>query len=145
MGWACVLSCFSRVWIFVTPWTVACQGHLSMGFSRQEYWSGLPCPPPGDLPHPGIKPVSLTSPTLAGRFFTTWDSWEAQDEVYRLISATLSYMFGYWLKLPLLLLTWAALHSGCWRQAFVLTCPSFSSLLLTECDKIWRQLIVKEL
>ena len=42
-----------------------------MGFSRQEYWSGLPCPAPGDLPDPGIKPTSLTSPTLAGRFFTT--------------------------------------------------------------------------
>ena len=44
---------------------------LSMGFSRQEYWSGLPCPPPGDLPHPGIKPASLTSPALAGGFSTT--------------------------------------------------------------------------
>ena len=42
-----------------------------MGFSRQEDWSGLLCPPPGDLPHPGIKPVSLLSPALAGRFFTT--------------------------------------------------------------------------
>ena len=44
---------------------------LSMGFSRQEYWSGLPCPPPGDLPDPVIKPASLMSPALAGRFFTT--------------------------------------------------------------------------
>ena len=41
-----------------TPWTLACQAPLSMGFSRQEYWSGLPCPPPGDLPDPGIKPAS---------------------------------------------------------------------------------------
>ena len=55
----CVLSRFSRVWLFVTPWTVAHQAPLSMGFSRQEYWSGLPCPPPGDLPNPGIKPRSL--------------------------------------------------------------------------------------
>ena len=47
------------------------QAPLSMGFSRQEYWSGLPHPPPGDLPHPGIKPVSLMSPALVGRFFTT--------------------------------------------------------------------------
>ena len=46
----------------VTPWTVALQAPLSMGFSRQEYWSGLPCPPPGDLPHPGIEPKSLMSP-----------------------------------------------------------------------------------
>ena len=43
---------------------------MSMGFSRQEYWSGLPCPPPRDLPDPGIEPVSLPSPALAGRFFT---------------------------------------------------------------------------
>ena len=51
----------------VTPWTVAHQGPLSMGFSRQEYWTGLPFLPPGDLPNPGIK---LTSPALAGGFFT---------------------------------------------------------------------------
>jgi len=55
---------------FATPWTVAHQAPLSMGFSRQGYWSGFPCPPPGDLPHPGIKPASLMSPPLAGRFFT---------------------------------------------------------------------------
>ena len=52
-------------------WTAACQPPLSMGFSRQEYWSGLPCPPPGDLPHPGFKPISPMSPALAGMFFTT--------------------------------------------------------------------------
>ena len=60
----CMLSCFSCVWLFATPWTLACQGPLSMGFPRQEYWSGLPCPPPGDLPDPGIKPASPESPTL---------------------------------------------------------------------------------
>ena len=59
----------SRVWIFVTPWTVACQAPLSMGFSRQEYWSGLPFPPPGDLPDPGIEPVSPAPLASAGRFF----------------------------------------------------------------------------
>ena len=53
-----VLHCFSRVWVFATPRTVARQSPLSMGFSRQEYWSRLPCPPPGDLPDPGIKPGS---------------------------------------------------------------------------------------
>ena len=67
----CMLSHFNHVRFFVTPWTVACQAPLSMGFSRQEYWSGLPCPTPGDLPDPGIKPVSLASPALAGGFFTT--------------------------------------------------------------------------
>jgi len=71
----CMLSHFSCVQLFVTLWTVACQAPLSMGFSRQEYWRGLPCPPPGDLPYPGIKPVS---PALEGRFFTTSTTWEAQ-------------------------------------------------------------------
>ena len=52
----------------MTPWTVACQASLSMGFSSQEYWSGVPFPPPGDLPNPGMVPVS---PALAGRFFST--------------------------------------------------------------------------
>ena len=60
----CVFSCEQ---LFVIPRTVACQAPLSMEFFRQEYWSGLPFPPPGDLPNPGIEPVS---PALAGRFFT---------------------------------------------------------------------------
>ena len=54
-----------------TLWIIAYRALLSVGFSKQEYWSGLPCPSPGDLPHPGIQPVSLVSPALAGRFFTT--------------------------------------------------------------------------
>ena len=65
----CMLSCFSCVQLFVTPWTIALQAPLSMGFSRQEYWSGLPCPPSGDLPNPGIEPESLRSPALASGFF----------------------------------------------------------------------------
>ena len=64
------------------PWTVAYQAPPSMGFSRQEYWSGLPCPPPGDLPDPGIKPASLTSPGLVGGFFTTSVTWEAHVGLY---------------------------------------------------------------
>ena len=60
----------SRVRLFVTPWTVVRQAPLSMGFSRQECWSGLPLSLPGDLPDPGIKPTSA-SPALAGGFFTT--------------------------------------------------------------------------
>ena len=58
------------VWLFATPWTVAHQTLLSMVFSRQEYWSGLPFPTPGDLPNPGIKPMSSMSPKLSGRFLT---------------------------------------------------------------------------
>ena len=58
----------SQVQLFVTPWTVACQAPLSMGFPKQEYWNELPFPSSGDLPDPGVEP---TSPVLAGRFFTT--------------------------------------------------------------------------
>ena len=66
-----VLSHFSHVWLFVTLWTNTHQALLAMGFSRQEYWSELPCPPPGDLPDPGLKPASLKSPALTGRFMNT--------------------------------------------------------------------------
>ena len=59
------------VQLFATLWIVACQAPLSMGFSRQEYWNGSPLPPFGNLPSPGIKPKSLRSPALVGRFFTT--------------------------------------------------------------------------
>ena len=62
-----LLSC---VWPFATPRTVAHQAPLSKEFSRQEYWSGFPFPPPGNLPDPGIEPTSLVSPALAGGFFT---------------------------------------------------------------------------
>ena len=61
----------SRVQLFATPWAVVHQTPLSMEFSRQEYWSGLPCPSLGDLPHPGIKPPSPAAATLQGGFFTT--------------------------------------------------------------------------
>ena len=63
-----LLSC---VRLSVTLWTVACQAPLSVGFSRQEYWSGVPFPLSGDLPNPGIKSISLESPALVGGFFTT--------------------------------------------------------------------------
>ena len=72
--WVCCH--FSCVWLW-TLWTVIHQAPLSMGFSRQEYWNGWPCPSPGDLPNPRIKPESLKSPALAGRFFTTRATWEA--------------------------------------------------------------------
>ena len=73
-----MLSCFSCVQLFVTLWTVAHQALLSMGFSRQEYWSGLPFPSPGNLPHPGVEPASLISPALASGLFATSATWEAQ-------------------------------------------------------------------
>ena len=70
-------TCFSHAQLFVTLWVVAHQAPLSKGFSRQEYWSELPCPPPRDLLNPGIKPKSLMSPVLAGGFFTTTAAQEA--------------------------------------------------------------------
>ena len=68
-----MLSHFSLVWLFVTLWTIACQASSSMRFSRQEYWGGLPFPPPGYLYDSGIEPASQLNlePWLAGRFFTT--------------------------------------------------------------------------
>ena len=84
-----MLSRFSHVQVFVTLWTIAHHASLPMGFSRQEYWSGLPRPPTGDLPDPGIKPASLTSPALAGGFFTTNATWEAhlgQDHCTKLVA-----------------------------------------------------------
>ena len=76
-AYVCVLSRFSHIWLFAIPWTVAHKAPLPMGFSRQEYWSGLPSTTPGDLPNPGIEPVSLMFPTLADRFVTTSATWEA--------------------------------------------------------------------
>ena len=75
---ACVLSHLSHVQLFVTLWTIAHQAPLSMGFFRQEYWSGLPWPPPRNHPNPGTEPKSIMSPALAGRFFTTSSTWETQ-------------------------------------------------------------------
>ena len=80
-----MLSCFSCVRLFATVvivWTVAHQAPLSKRFFRQEYWSGLPCSSPEELPDPGIKPVLLMSPALAGRFFTTSTTWEAYIYIY---------------------------------------------------------------
>ena len=71
-----MLSCFTHVQLFATPRTVAHQAPLSKGFSKQEYWSGLPHPSPGDLPDPMIETMSLMSPALAGRFFTTSTTWK---------------------------------------------------------------------
>ena len=67
----CVLSCISRVQLLVSLWAIDHQVPLFMGYSRQGYWSKLPCPPPGDLTDPAIKPMSLMSPALASGFFTT--------------------------------------------------------------------------
>ena len=107
-----MLSHFRSVQLFATQWTVAPEAPLSMGFSRQEYWCGLSCPPPGNLPHPGTEPTSLKSPPLAGGFFTTNATWEA-------LSVTNSIVHGF---------TWRTnffpfhLQSHCW-----VTCKLFPS------------------
>ena len=87
-GQMCVLSC---VQLFVTPWIVACQAPLSMGFSRQEYRTRFPFPPPGDLPDPGIKPASPVSPALTGRFFTTEPSGKPHYVSYLKLMLSINY------------------------------------------------------
>ena len=73
------MQSLSRVQLFSAPWTIARQASLSMEFSRQEYWSGLPFPTSGDLSDPGIEPASLVSPALAGGFFTKPDQINRYD------------------------------------------------------------------
>ena len=82
----------------MTPWTVAHQAALSMGFSRGECWNGLPCVPPGVLPDPGIEPVTLTSPALAGMFFTTSTTWEVYYGIGQYKYASLAVLMGGTLK-----------------------------------------------
>ena len=85
----CLCACaLSHVQLFVTPWTPH-HAPLSLGFFTQEYWSGLPFPSPGNLPHPGIIPTSLTSPALAGGFFTSWATGEAP------IKSICIYVYAY--------------------------------------------------
>ena len=97
----CVISHFSHVWLFATLWTVAHQALLSMGFSKQEYWSGLPCPPLGDLPNPGMKPVSLASSALVCRFFTARASQVAVVVKNSPAKAGDRFGFGPWIwKIP---------------------------------------------
>ena len=73
----CLLNFFSHVWLFVTVWTVAHQDLLSMGFSKEEYWSGLPRSPPADLSVPGVEPVSPATPTLQGILY----SWATGEDL----------------------------------------------------------------
>ena len=84
-----ILNCFSQVQLFATLWTIIHQAPLSMELVKQEYWSGLICPPPEDLPHPGIKPASLTSPPLHWQMgsLPLSATWEAHSWTYTLIKA----------------------------------------------------------
>ena len=108
--YTCVLSCLSHVQLFVTPWTVTHQAPLTMGFSRQEYWSGLSCFPSRDLPDPGIKPKSLTSPALAGQFFTRSAIWEAQWKICLILDLKLATDCGF----PRITQMWAYMRMSSW-------------------------------
>ena len=90
-----VLSCFSHVRLSAILRTVAFQALLSMGFSRQEYWSQVPFLPPGDLPNPGIEPTSLTPPSLTGMFFITSATWEPNMYLFLFISAAITLVEGF--------------------------------------------------
>ena len=90
-----MLSHFSRGQLFATPWAVACQAPLSMGFSRQEYCSGLPFPSLGDLRDPLTEPTSLASPALASGFIATSATWEA---TYMDILTYNSYVASLYIK-----------------------------------------------
>ena len=89
---------FSHVQLFVTPWNIAHQAPLSMGFSRQEYWSGLPFSTPGDLLNPGNKPVSLSPPALASRFFTTVPTGKPLNRYEQDPNPLLNIFYIWWLE-----------------------------------------------
>ena len=111
-------------------------GSSSMGFSRQEYWSGLPCPPPGDLPEPGIKPRSPMFPALAGGFFTTSTTWEAQSQVRWWFCFLFQYLLFIWLYQVIAVAagifhfgTWTLLPCGNLREPEIKVPPSLTGVL----------------
>ena len=118
-----MLSYFSPVQLCVTLLTVTCQAPLSMGFSRQEYWSGLPCPPPGDLPKPVIESVTLMSPALASRFFNSSTNWEVPvtDEVHLnekvILEIGIFYKGNELLEYHIYICTYAHIHT------YLIACP----------------------
>ena len=120
----CIAQLLSHVWLFATPWTVALQAPLPMGFSGQEYWSGMPLPSWGDLPNPRTEPASLMSPVLAGKFFTTRTTWEAPRCIQFSSVQSLS-------RVRLFATPWIAV-----RQASLSITNSQSSLRLTSIKSV---------
>ena len=120
----CMLCHFNSVRLFATLWTVAWWAPLSMGFSTQEYWSGLPCPPPEDLPDPEIKPMSLMSPVLSGGFFTTSGTWETHLFQWFLIKCEACKQHQ---------------RESCSHSNKSCTCYSVQSLVKGWVDKLWFQ------
>ena len=105
----CMLNCFSRVWFFAILWTIVLQAHMSMGFSRQEYWNGYPFPSPEDLPNPGIKP---RSPTLQEDSFLS----ELPGKPKNTEVGSLSLLQGIF---PTQESNWGVLH--CWQSLYQLS------------------------
>ena len=120
--YACSVAC---ICLFVTPWTVVLQAPLSMGFPRQEWWSGWPFPSPGDPPDPGIEPASLMSPALIGGFFTTSAAWDLEYciMILTMLSTSQSILGTSW---NLRIEKWL------WWEAFFLK--------VEETGYIWRQI-----
>ena len=125
------LSCFNHVPLFVTSQTVACQAPLSMGFSRQEHWSGLPCPPPVYLPQLGIELVSVMPPQLAGRFFTAEPLGKPPDRT--------SLKLKCWLG-QLLFCEYWAIVSHCLRDEFSFDWWAAGSSLLFSLQSLFDTL-----
>ena len=98
LWWVCMWSHFSHVQLYATLWTIAHQDPLSMGVSREDYWSGLPCPPPGDLPEPGIEPMSLIS-CFGRQVLHHSATWEAH-----LCGSSKNYSFIYFMFIPIWIL-----------------------------------------
>ena len=119
----CMLSRFSRVRPLASLWTVACQAPLWIlwGFFRQKYWSGLPFPPPGNLPNRGIEPTSLMSLALAGWFFTTSATWETPCSLLPVNCSFLVSFLGslpWYFSTPYFMFSW---------------CPVLPSSLFSSC------------
>ena len=121
----CTLSSYSVMSdFFVTLWTVARQAALSVGFYRQEYWSGLPCPPPGDLPHPGMEPMSSVSPSLQA------DSLPAEP-------SGISPLLTPWQPLTRILFLWFCLRTTLQRE-FPTTSPFVPGMVTGAGEAGWQ-------
>ena len=118
----------SRIWLVATSWTVARWAPLSMGFPRQEYWSGLPFPTRRDLPNPGIKPMSLACPPLAGGFFTTNATWETCKNIHIWALPPQACMYTY------------TLHDSCYASFHLFVYNNQDDL--GKLKKIWNWTIL---
>ena len=137
-----MLNHLRHVWLFVTPWTVAHQGPLSMGFTRQEYCSGLLCTPPGDLPDPGIEPESLTSPALAYGFFTPSITWKTHSFIIQLQNIWLVLFFFKYMSLLFLFYLYYFPVINKYLNSLVTLWASFEVLFWILCQAILRSPLI---